>query len=83
MEDTAMGREYLRAPFPLPSMEEYVSCVCDILERLPQEMTVHRLTGDAPQDKLIAPDWTRNKHAVLNAIQQEFKQRGTYQGCLR
>ncbi len=81
MEGTAMGEEYRRAPFPLLTMEEYVSCVCDILEMLPQSVTVHRLTGDAPQDKLIAPEWTRNKHAVLNAIQQEFKRRGSFQGC--
>ena len=80
MEGTVMGEEYKRVPFPLLSREEYVSCVCDILEALPQEITIHRLTGDAPQDKLIAPDWTRNKHAVLNGIQQEFKRRGTYQG---
>ena len=80
MEGTAMGEEYKRAPFPLLTRDEYVSCVCDILEILPQSITIHRLTGDAPQDKLIAPDWTRNKHAVLNAVQQEFKRRGSYQG---
>ena len=81
MEGTAMGEEYRRSPFPLLSMEEYVSCVCDILELLPQYVTIHRLTGDAPQSRLLAPDWTRNKHVVLNSIQQEFKRRGTYQGC--
>lgn len=81
MEGTAMGEEYQREPFPLLTREEYVSAVCDILEILPPDITVHRLTGDAPQDKLIAPDWTRSKHAVLNGIQQEFKRRGTYQGC--
>ncbi|MBQ2312431.1 MAG: TIGR01212 family radical SAM protein [Firmicutes bacterium] len=80
MEGTAMGEGYKRVPFPLLTRDEYVSCVCDILEILPQNITVHRLTGDAPQDKLIAPDWTRNKHAVLNAVQQEFKRRGSYQG---
>ncbi|MBO4861978.1 MAG: TIGR01212 family radical SAM protein [Firmicutes bacterium] len=81
MEGTVMGGEYRRAPFPLLTREEYVNCVCDILEILPQSITIHRLTGDAPQNKLIAPDWTRNKHAVLNAVQQEFKRRGTYQGA--
>ena len=81
MEDTVMGKGYKESPFPLLTMEEYVSAVCDILEMMPPEITVHRLTGDAPQDELIAPDWTRNKHAVLNAIQKEFKKRGTYQGC--
>ena len=81
MKGTRMGEKYLKAPFPLLSMQEYISTVCDILEIMPQETTVHRLTGDAPQSLLIAPDWTRNKHAVLNGIQKEFSRRGTYQGC--
>ena len=81
MKGTRMGEGYLNTPFPLLSMQEYVSTVCDILEMMPPETTVHRLTGDAPADMLIAPDWTRNKHTVLNCIQQEFARRGTYQGC--
>jgi len=64
----------------LLSMEEYVGIVCDILEKLPQDITIHRLTGDAPKETLLAPLWTSNKHAVLNAIQQELKARGSYQG---
>ena len=80
MENTEMGRQFKEAPFTMLTMEEYVSTVCDIIEMLPPQVTIHRLTGDAPQDALIAPDWTRNKHRVLNAIQQEFARRGTYQG---
>ena len=81
MENTKLGEIYKKQPFELFSLNDYVETVCDILERTPQDVTVHRLTGDAPQDSLIAPEWTRNKHTVLNAIQQEFKRRGTFQGC--
>lgn len=80
MEGTLMGNEYKHAPFHLLTLQEYISCVCDILEILPDDITIHRLTGDAPGDTLIAPVWTRNKHDVLNGIQKEFKRRGTYQG---
>ena len=80
MKGTAMGEAYLREPFPVLSRDEYIKLVCDILEIMPQSVTVHRLTGDAPQESLIAPDWTRNKHAVLNGIQQEFAARGSFQG---
>lgn len=72
--------ELYPAQFTLPSMEEYIGIICDILEELPQEITIHRLTGDAPGQLLIAPEWTRNKHTVLNGIQQELKRRGSYQG---
>ncbi len=78
MKDTPLERMYPK-DCPLMSLDEYVSLVCDILEEAPPSVTVHRLTGDAPQSLLIAPDWTRNKHTVLNAIQKEFKARGTEQ----
>ena len=80
MKGTRMGQEYLSSPFPVMSMEEYICTVCDIIEMLPPEVTIHRLTGDAPSELLIAPEWTRNKHRVLNGIQKEFAARGTYQG---
>ena len=80
LRGTRLGSMYEDSPFPLLTKNEYVALVCDILESLPSEITIHRLTGDAPQDELIAPDWTRDKHAVLNAIQQEFSARGSFQG---
>ena len=81
MESTRLGDIYRAEPFSLLTLEEYVDIVCDILERTPQVVTIHRLTGDAPQDRLIAPDWTRDKHMVLNSIQKELKRRGSWQGC--
>ena len=64
----------------LMSEDEYVKLAVDILERIPPEITIHRLTGDPPGEKLIAPEWVRNKHRVLNRIQQEFSARGSRQG---
>ena len=81
MEGTRMGQAYKNAPFPLLTQEEYVSLIVDILERLPQDITIHRITGDAPREDLIAPLWTGHKKAVLRAVQQEFKRRGSFQGC--
>jgi shikimate kinase len=60
--------------------DQYISFIVDALERLPQQITVHRLTGDAPEDSLIAPLWCLDKRSVLNGIQKEFKRRGTFQG---
>ncbi len=60
--------------------EEYIQFITDSLERLPQEITIHRITGDAPLKELIAPTWSSNKHAVLNGVQKEFKRRNSFQG---
>lgn len=65
---------------PFMTRKQYIDLVVDVLEIMPQSVTVHRLTGDAPIHLLIEPIWSKDKRAVLNGIQQEFKRRGTYQG---
>ena len=65
---------------PFQSMEEYIDLVCDIVEMLPPEMVVHRLTGDTPRRDLIAPEWSYRKRSILNGIYAELRRRGTYQG---
>lgn len=62
------------------SKEDYINIVADALELIPPEITIHRLTGDAPKDALIAPIWSRDKKSVLNSINMELKKRGTVQG---
>lgn len=63
------------------SKEDYINTVADALEIIPAEITIHRLTGDAPADLLIEPLWSRDKKSVLNGINMELKRRGTFQGC--
>ena len=59
---------------------DYINTVADALELIPADVTIHRLTGDAPRDLLIAPMWSRDKKSVLNSINMELKKRGTMQG---
>lgn len=80
LKGTALARLYEREPFPLLSQDDYVALISDILEILPPQMILHRLTGDAPRRDLIAPLWSLKKWEVLNAIDQELEERGTWQG---
>ena len=82
LKGTDLGQLYLRDPFPLYTMEEYLDLVIDCVERLPPEVVIHRLTGDGPKDILIAPLWSRNKRLVLGSLYKRFKERGTWQGRL-
>ncbi len=66
--------------FPVLSMEEYINIVIEILEILPQNIVIHRITGDGPKELLIAPLWSGNKKLVLNRINQELKLRDSWQG---
>ncbi len=63
------------------TLEQYVCIVCDQLEVLPPQVVIQRLTGDGKGKDLLAPDWSRNKRAVLAAIDRELKRRDSVQGC--
>lgn len=62
------------------TMENYVRLICDQLEVLPPSVVIQRLTGDGKSEDLIAPMWSRQKRAVLNAIDQEMARRNAWQG---
>lgn len=62
------------------SPEEYINTICDLIELVPPEVTIHRLTGDVPRPILITPPWSYKKRTILNGIAHELKRRGTYQG---
>jgi radical SAM protein (TIGR01212 family) len=80
VRDTPLEALYRVGQVPMFEMREYVTLVCDFLERLPPGMVIHRLNGDAPPDYLVAPLWCLDKPSLLHAIEQEFARRGTRQG---
>ena len=63
------------------TIEEYVNLVCDLIEIIPPEMTIHRLSADAPRKILISPPWSYKKRTILNSIHAELAKRGSKQGC--
>ena len=81
LDHTPLARMYREGAFEVLSLEEYTRILEECLMRIPPDMVVHRITGDAPREDLIAPLWTGHKKAVLRAVQQEFRRRGTFQGC--
>lgn len=80
LKGTKLAEMYKRGEFRLLELNEYVSLVCDFLERLPPGMVIQRLTGEAPRDLLVAPPWSPGKMVVLGKIDAELEQRGSYQG---
>jgi radical SAM protein (TIGR01212 family) len=77
---TALAREHARGDYAPPTQAEYVEGLVDFLERIPGSVGVQRFTADAPPAMLAAPQWCRDKNAVLNAMKAEFARRGTRQG---
>lgn len=80
LDKTVLGDMYKGGKINMMSKEKYVSLVVDVLETLPTDMVIQRLTADGYRDVLLAPDWAGNKLDVLNSINRELDRRNTYQG---
>ena len=72
---TDLEKEYLAGKFRTLELDEYVRLVADCLELLPDDMVIHRLTGDGDKRTLVAPMWSADKKRVLNALMGEIRGR--------
>jgi uncharacterized protein len=80
VSQTALAREYRRRPFPVLQYEEWVTLVCDFLERLDPRIVIQRLFGWTPQQHLVAPRWGKTRAEMLAGISRELELRGSRQG---
>ena len=80
MEKTALAKVYREEPFHMLTLEEYVDIVTTQIEHLNPDVVIHRLSGDAPRDTLIAPEWTLKKFVVMNEIDKMLRKKDTRQG---
>jgi radical SAM protein (TIGR01212 family) len=77
---TRLDADYILGKYIPLTRDEYVSGLADVLELISPRVGVQRFTADAPLNLLAAPDWCRDKNAVLNALNLEFQKRGSRQG---
>ncbi len=80
MKNTPLVEFYDKGELKFLSQEEYIDIICSSISIIPQNMVIHRLTGDAPRSLLIGPQWSLKKWEILNAIDSELEKRGIYQG---
>lgn len=83
IKNTKMAEQYLRGEFGVLSLEEYAKRAVDIIEILPPNVVIHRLTGEVEPERLIAPDYCTytKKQEVIKAILDELQRRKSYQGA--
>lgn len=75
IKGTDLEKEYLEGKFETLTFESYVELVVDCLALLPENMVIHRMTGDGDKRTLVAPLWSADKKRVLNAINRAILQK--------
>ena len=74
LEGTDLAEDYRAGKFTVMTLEEYVALVSACVRRLPEDMVLHRMTGDGPKRILLAPLWSGDKKRVLNALNRALAQ---------
>jgi radical SAM protein (TIGR01212 family) len=82
IKGTTLETHYRENKIPIIPFKEYISTICDFIERLRPDILIHRLLGDRDERTLIAPQWGLHKGTVIKAIEDELARRGTFQGFL-
>ncbi len=82
LENTKLAEYYKAGKVPIMSLEEYVELVVSQLEIIPNNIVIHRITGDGKKEDLLAPLWSLKKFVVMNEIDKLMRNNDTYQGKL-
>ena len=80
MKGTPLVKLYENGKLIFMEQDDYIDVICKAVAMLPQDIVVHRLTGDAPRNLLIGPMWSLKKWEVLNAIDKAMIDNDIYQG---
>ncbi len=82
VKGTLLANQWRRGEYEPLSFVDYVDTVVQMVARTPVDVVYHRLTGTAPQNILLAPQWCNWKWRVLNAITRKLVETGLEQGAL-
>ena len=80
LKGTDLYEDYKKGVVKPLSLEEYMDILFVCIERIPENVVIHRITGDAPKSHLVEPMWSANKKNVLNTINKELEKRDIIQG---
>ena len=78
--DTKLNKMYEDDTYSPISLVYYLDELCYIITHIRKDIILHRISGDAPKDMLVAPSWNSHKKLVLNGIDKILRERDLYQG---
>lgn len=72
LTDSDLYDNWKRGEFLTLTLDEYLDILARLVPIIPDNVAVHRLTGDGSKRTLAAPLWSADKKHVLNAVRQRL-----------
>lgn len=73
LKGTDLAKDYEQGEFEVLTLEQYTEIIKECVQIVPENVVIHRLTGDGAKKDLIAPLWSADKKTVLNTINRALK----------
>ena len=81
VKNTKLHNLYLEGKYEPLKFEDYIKNVIYIITHLKKDIVIHRISGDAPKDILVVPEWNMHKKRILNCVFKTLNDKNLYQGC--
>lgn len=80
VENTVLADMYKNGEYEPLDLDDYIETLIDIMTHLNPNFVIHRISGDAPKDILVAPYWNSHKMWILHGFEKRFRARNLWQG---
>ncbi len=80
VKNTILANMYNSKEYSPISLDEYLESASYVITHISPTIIVHRISGDAPKDLLIAPSWNAHKKWIMNGLDKLLKEKDLYQG---
>lgn len=80
VKNTKLAELYNNKSYNPISLEYYINEAIYILTHISPKIVIHKISGDAPKELLIAPEWNSHKKWIINGIDKSLKEQNLWQG---
>ena len=80
VKNTVLCDMYKQGKYLPLSLEDYLESATYVLTHINPDIVIHRISGDAPKDLLVSPDWNSHKKWVMNGLDKLLREKNLWQG---
>lgn len=80
IKNTNLANIYFNGDYTPITLDYYLNSLTFVITHISPDVVIHRISGDAPKDLLIAPEWNLHKKWVLNGLDKILRENDLWQG---
>lgn len=80
VDNTVLAKMYKEKEYTPITLDYYLECASYILTHISPQIVIHRISGDAPKNLLLAPEWNLHKKWIMNGLDKFLVEKNLWQG---